>query len=56
MLKFWKFVGQCGIFVVPAIAWGHGFLAALGSEVAFVVIGCAIGYGMLWAIEASVDR
>jgi hypothetical protein len=54
--KLWKFIGQCGLFVVPGVGWNRGFLWALGYEVAFVAIGSAIGFGIHWAIEASVRR
>lgn len=56
LFKLWKFIGQCGFLIVPAVSWRHGFLWALGSEVVFVAAGATIGFGIQWSIESLVRR
>ncbi len=56
LFKLWKFVGQCGLLIVPLVGWSRGFLMATGATAAFVAVGAAIGFGIQWAIEASVRR
>jgi hypothetical protein len=56
VFKLWKFVGQCGFFIVPLVGWSRGFLLAIGATAAFVAVGAATGFGIQWAIESSVRR
>lgn len=56
VFKLWKFIGQCGVIIVPAVAWSRGFPWAIGAEAAFIAAGAAIGFGIQWSIEASVRR
>ena len=54
LFKLWKFVGQSGLLIVPLVGWSHGFLLAIAATAAFVAVGAAVGFGIQWAIEASV--
>jgi hypothetical protein len=44
--KLWKSAGQAGILVFPFVAWSLGEPWALGSGMAIVIVGSAIGFAL----------